>query len=70
MPFTKHNVDVIRSLAKRVAESAALPVQEERRDGWTRLNRLERVRPLIHVQADWTGRWTWSVRSPTCAACP
>jgi len=38
-------------LAKRVAEIAADPVQDERRGLWTRLNRLERVRPTIHVQA-------------------
>ena len=43
--------DLIRGLAERVAGIAALPVQRERRDLWRRLNRLERVRPLIHIQA-------------------
>jgi len=42
---------IIRDLAKEVNAIAALPVHEERKQLWTRLNRLERVRPLIHVQA-------------------
>ena len=51
MAFTTQDVGIIRSLAKRVAEIAALPVQQERRELWASINRLERVRPLIHVQA-------------------
>ena len=43
--------EIIRSLARQVAEIASHPLQEQKRDLWTRLNRLERVRPLIHVQA-------------------
>jgi|YNPNPStandDraft_1061719.scaffolds.fasta_scaffold22493_2 hypothetical protein len=42
---------IIRELARKVAEIAHLPVQQEKRELWIRLNRLERVRPLIHVQA-------------------
>ncbi len=46
---------VIRNLAKKVAEIASDPRNDQKRDMWIRLNRLERVRPLIHVQAvDWT----------------
>ena len=45
---------LIRDLARRVAEIADDPINDQKRDMWTRLNRLERVRPLIHVQAlDW-----------------
>jgi hypothetical protein len=45
---------VIRDLAERVAEIASDPANDQKRDMWMRLNRLERVRPLIHVQAiDW-----------------
>jgi hypothetical protein len=51
MAFPEHDTDLIRRLAARVAEIAALPIQQERRDLWRRLNRLERVRPPIHVQA-------------------
>ena len=42
---------IVRDLARKVAGIAALPIQQERIELWTRLNRLERVRPLIHVQA-------------------
>lgn len=46
---------VIRDLAKRVAEIAALPVQEQRPEMWRRHNRLERVRPMILVFPE--GAW-------------
>ncbi|MDD4888492.1 MAG: hypothetical protein PHU85_01050 [Phycisphaerae bacterium] len=46
---------LIRDLAKRVAEVAALPVQEQRRELWRRHNRLERVRPMILVFPE--GAW-------------
>lgn len=49
--FPENDVKIIRDLAKRIAEISVLPVQQEKRDMWRRLNRLERVRPLIHVQA-------------------
>ena len=49
--MTEQEKQVIRDLAKRVAEIATLPAQQEKIDLWKRLNRLERVRPLIHVQA-------------------
>lgn len=42
---------IIRTLAKKVAEIASDPINSEKRDMWMRLNRLERVRPLVHVQA-------------------
>ena len=51
MAFPEHATDLIRRLAARVAEIAALPIQRARIDLWKRLNRLERVRPPIHVQA-------------------
>ena len=45
---------LIRDLGKKVAEIAADPVQDEKKGMWKRLNSLERVRPLIHIQAiDW-----------------
>jgi len=40
---------IIRDLAKRVVEIADLPIMAERRDMWTRHNRLERVRPMILI---------------------
>ncbi len=54
MPASDRDRSLIRELARRVAEIAADPIQGVRRDMWRRLNRLERIRPLIQVQAiDW-----------------
>jgi hypothetical protein len=45
---------ILHGLARRLADIAALPVQQQKRDLWLRVNRLERVRPPIHIQAlDW-----------------
>lgn len=46
---------ILRNLAKRVAEVAELPIQDERRELWKRHNRLERVRPMILVFPE--GSW-------------
>ena len=46
---------VLRDLAKRVAEIAALPVMSDRRRMWVRHNRLERVRPMVLVFPE--GSW-------------
>jgi len=51
MSITKRDKNILQNLAKRIAEIATLPEQQEKKDMWIRLNRLERVRPLIHVQA-------------------
>ncbi|MHC4249474.1 MAG: hypothetical protein ACYS9X_10150, partial [Planctomycetota bacterium] len=40
---------VVRDLAKRIADAAADPVNEERRDLWRRLNGLEPVRPPVFI---------------------
>ncbi len=42
-----HDRNLLRDLAKRVAEIAALPVMEQRRRDWMRHNALQRVRPMI-----------------------
>jgi hypothetical protein len=42
-----NDVNVLRELARRVAEIAAKPVQEERRQLWRRHNSLQRTRPLV-----------------------
>ena len=47
--------EIVRDLAKRVAEIAALPVQTERRELWTRHNDLGPVRPMILVFPE--GAW-------------
>jgi hypothetical protein len=40
---------VIRELASRVAEIAALPVQEEKRELWRKLNSLRPTRPMVMI---------------------
>jgi len=44
----------LRDLAHRLAEVAADPVQDERRELWRRLNNLERVRPPVQL---WNDTW-------------
>ena len=51
MSIPEKDKSIIRDLAKKVVEIASLPVHQENRDMWIRINRLERVRPLIHIQA-------------------
>lgn len=45
----KKDVDIIRSLAAQTAEIAALPVQEEKRRLWRRLNGLKSCRPMVMI---------------------
>jgi hypothetical protein len=42
-----HDKDIIHHLASEVAEIAVLPVQEQTRDLWRRLNGLKPVRPMV-----------------------
>lgn len=50
MKISKKDLTVLKTLAKQVAEIAALPVQRQTAELWRRLNRLERVRPMILLQ--------------------
>lgn len=54
--MSSRDVDILRPLAWQVAEIAAKPIQNERRDLWRRHNALQRTRPLIYV------RWFSSLR--------
>ena len=47
--LTKEDVAIIRELAGRVAEIAALPVQEEKRALWRKLNALRPERPMVMI---------------------
>jgi hypothetical protein len=49
MSLSAGDRSVVRRLAERVAEIAALPVQHRTVDLWTRLNGLERVRPPVWI---------------------
>jgi len=50
-----HDVRILRELAKRYAEVAHKPIQDERRDLWRKHNSLVRTRPLIYVR--WLAAW-------------
>jgi len=52
---TNGDVQILRELAKRYAEIAAKPVQDERRDLWRRHNSLQRTRPLVYMR--WLASW-------------
>ncbi len=45
----RHDATILRDLAARVAEIAALPVQQTKRDLWRRLNALKPQRPMVMV---------------------
>lgn len=47
MPILESDRTLLRDLARRVADIAALPEQQQLRDLWRRHNRLEPVRPLV-----------------------
>lgn len=46
---SQQDIDIIRRLAEEVATIAALPVQEEKRALWRRLNGLKPVRPMVMI---------------------
>jgi len=54
MALSREDTTVLRDLAKRLADVASLPVQQEKAELWRRLNRLERVRPMVLLQ---NGTW-------------
>ncbi len=43
------DVAIVRELAVRVAEVAALPVQEEKRKLWRKLNAKKPARPMVVI---------------------
>lgn len=45
---------ILRALAEKVAEIAALPVHQQKADLWRRLNGLKKVRPLV-----WINEFPW-----------
>jgi len=47
--LTREDVAIVRELATRVAEIAALPVQDEKRALWRKLNALEPARPMVMI---------------------
>jgi hypothetical protein len=54
MTITKQDKDILRRLASEVAQIAAQPVHREKAGLWKKLNRLEKVRPLVLMyQVPW-----------------
>lgn len=49
MSATAGDIGILRELGKRKFEIGNLPVQRKTADLWRRLNRLERVRPLVWI---------------------
>ncbi|MHB9024090.1 MAG: hypothetical protein ACYC7E_07925 [Armatimonadota bacterium] len=49
-----HDVAVLRELAKEYAAVIADPRQEERKELWRRFNRMDPVRPMVHLS---NGAW-------------
>ena len=54
MPIPQHDREMLRDLAKQVADIAALPVQQETLGQWRQLNQLRKTRPLVCIfQVPW-----------------
>jgi len=52
---TANDREIIRNLARRIAELAAEPVHQERRDLWYAQNRLQPLRPVVYCSPE--GSW-------------
>jgi hypothetical protein len=55
MSFSNRDKQILRDLAKQVADIAAHPYNAERREMWKRHNRLEKVKPMVLVFPE--GAW-------------
>jgi len=53
--YSARDREILRDLARHVAEIAELPIQEERRELWKKHNSLQQTRPLILVYPE--GSW-------------
>jgi hypothetical protein len=49
MKVTMEDKNILRELGRRIAEIAALPIQEKRKKLWKDLNALKPVRPLVWI---------------------
>ena len=55
MEISSGDKAILRTLAERAAEIAALPVHKEKRELWRRLNQLDSVRPMVSIyQVPWS----------------
>lgn len=52
--ISQNDKEILRRLAAEVAEIGALPVHQEKKELWKKLNGLERVKPLVYIyQIPW-----------------
>ena len=66
--LNQKDVAIIRELAGRVAEIAALPVQEEKRALWRKLNARKPARPLVMIdQVCWNEMDAGDELAPRCS---
>lgn len=49
MKIPEHDRAILRKLAEEWAQIAALPVQKQNVEGWKRLNRLEKGKPMVWI---------------------
>jgi len=49
MGYSKKDRDILRELGEQIAEVAAMPINEERRELYTRINNLENAKPTVHI---------------------
>ena len=56
MRFSESDRKIIRRLASRLSEIAALPIHDEKRGLWRELNGLRSVRPMVWInEIPWWG---------------
>ena len=66
MAISPKDKTILRDLAKQLAEIASLPIQQEKKDLWCRLNQLERVRPMILLQNETWHETGHQIKMETC----
>ena len=55
LEFTKRDIKILRDLARRVADIAALPIQQQKAEMWRQHNDLNRIRPMVLIFPE--GSW-------------
>ena len=72
--ITPTDRDILRRLAERQAEIAALPIHQQTIAGWKRLNDLKPGKPMVHIyqvcwhEMDVDGELTLQCQDPFCRA--
>jgi len=49
MGHSKEDGDILRDLGKQIAEIAAMPINERRRESRMRINNLEKAKPIVYI---------------------